>query len=156
MNRFPFGTRLRMLGVALLMMLGVTFVAPASPASATWNDPKVNLSGHIDCGGLDELTYVWYETSNDERGFARTEDWTSVGRWSSVARMFKWVKVRTYRVDLTKVSSNGSTITFKVGCRGALSGTVKEYKTSFGVQRPTFGRGATRHICTNHPLGCWV
>lgn len=45
-------------------------------------------------------------------------------------------------------------LTVKVGCKGLLSGQVKEYQTGFGVNRPTFGRSATRHICFDAPLGC--
>lgn len=146
----------RLLRVALMvvaMLVASTLLAP-SAANATWNDPQVNLSGHMDCGGASEPTWVWYEATNGERGWANTEDWTSVSRL--IGGWLGLVKVRTYKITLWDVPTSGTTITIKMGCRGLISGTTTEYQTSFGVNRPTFGRGATRHICVNPPLGCWV
>lgn len=142
------------LTMALALVAGLSLAMPTA-ANATYNDPKVNVSGHLDCGGAREATWVWYEATNGERGWANTEDWTSVSRWAAPARMM-WVKIKTYRVYLTNVSKDGTTLTIKVGCRGVLSGDTVEYKTWFGVNRPTFGRSATRHVCYNPPLGCWV
>jgi hypothetical protein len=141
--------------LTLTLMLGVAVGGVTAPASATWNDPKVNVSGHIDCGGIDSAAWVWYQTSNGERGWANIEDWTAVSRWTSIAGRWLWVKVKTYRVNLTNVPRNGTTLTLTVGCHGALGGSY-QWPTSFGVNRPTFGRGATRHICRNAMLGCWV
>jgi len=144
------------LAMILAVTLGLAVSWQVSPASATWNDPNVNVSGHIDCGGLDSAAWVWYEATNGERGWANIDDWTSVSRWTSAfGGRWLWVKVKTYRVDLHNVSSDGTTLTLKVGCNGALGGT-SQWQTSFGVNRPTFGRSATRHICRDAALGCWV
>ncbi|MBN6040014.1 hypothetical protein [Amycolatopsis sp. 195334CR] len=137
--------------VAGLAMVAGTVIT-AAPAQATWNDPHVNLSGHLDCGGAQEATWVWYEASNGERDWADTSVWTRVNRW--VPGVLKLVEVKSYRINLTNVSKDGTQLTVKVGCKGVLGGRVKEYQTSFGVNRPTFGRSATRHICYDAPLGC--
>ncbi|MFD5089806.1 hypothetical protein ACFWMR_04355 [Amycolatopsis thailandensis] len=137
--------------VAGLAIVAGTIVT-AAPAQATWNDPQVNLSGHLDCGGAQEATWVWYEASNGERGWADTSLWTSVNRL--VPGALKVIKIKSYRINLTNVSREGTQVTVKVGCKGVLGGQVTEYQTSFGVNRPTFGRSATRHICSDAPLGC--
>ncbi|PRY35085.1 hypothetical protein CLV43_1143 [Umezawaea tangerina] len=70
-------TKVFVTGIALIA--GTLFTA--TPAHATWNDPKVNVSGHLDCGGAQEATWVWYEASNGEHGWADTSKWTSVNGW---------------------------------------------------------------------------
>lgn len=124
----------------------------AAPAHATWNDPQVNVSGHLDCGGAQEATWVWYEADNGERDWAKSDLWTSVNR--AVPGALKLVQIKSYSLSLHDVSKDGTTLTIKVGCKGVLSDQVTEYQTSFGVNRPTFGRGVTRHICSDAPLGC--
>ncbi|PRY35086.1 hypothetical protein CLV43_1144 [Umezawaea tangerina] len=66
----------------------------------------------------------------------------------------KLIKIKSYQVNLTNVSKDGTWLTIKVGCKGVLGGPTKEYQTGFGVDRPTFGRGVTQHVCVDAPLGC--
>ena len=143
--------RLKIWTVALVAAAAST-LAFAGPAHATWNDPQVNVSGHLDCGGAQEATWVWYEATNGERGWAKSDLWTSVNR--AVPGALKLVQVKSYSLSLYNVSKDGTWLTIKVGCKGVLSGQVKEYKTGFGVNRPSFGRSVTRHICSDAPLGC--
>lgn len=141
---------LKALVVGAAVIVGT--VVGVAPAQATWNDPRVNISGHLDCGGAQKATWVWYEASNGERGWADTSVWTRVNR--AVPGGFKIVEIPSYRINLKHVSKDGTWLTVKVGCKGLLSERVKEYKTGFGVNRPAVGRNATRHICSDAPLGC--
>lgn len=144
-----------MAALAMTLAFSVGGVAVATPAHATHSNPQVNVIGHMDCGAVYEATWVWYEASNGERGWASTSDWTSVSRLAG--RTWHWVKVKTYKLTLNNVDKdNGVELTVKVGCKGKLDGKVREYRTSFGVRRPFIGLDATRHICWDPPLGCWV
>lgn len=144
-----FMRRAATIATGLLLSMGLSVIA-AQPASATWNDPKVNLSGHMDCSGLETPTWSWYETTGGERGWVDLSAWTKVNR--AAPGVLKLIEIKTYKVWLTNVSKDGTTITIKTGCKGALTDRVTERVTSFGVQRPTFGRDATRHVCYGFQL----
>lgn len=151
-----FSKILTRIGVVLALAIGGLTVTSTAANATPW-DPQVHVSGHVDCGGLDEAVWMWYRADNGEQGWADLSNWTTVSRWTGIAgRWTRFIQVRTYNLTLYNVSTRGTTLHLTMGCRGAISGVVKQYSTSFGVNRPAFGRGVTRHVCDNPPLGCWV
>lgn len=94
-------------------------VAPSSAGAWAW-DPTVTLQGQAICASSG-ATWVWVEASNGERG------WATNGRGN-------------YRFTFRHVPTRGMTVRVNYG-NGTFSCT-----DSFGVNRPTTGTTATRHV----------
>lgn len=141
-----------------LVVLGLiaAAIAGASTAGAWYNDPHVHMSGHIDCGGIDEAWNMTWSTSNGERGSANLSTWTGVSRWVWFVRATRLIKVQTYNLDLWNVPKSGTTLSYTITCGNQWLGWTGQFSQSYGVNRPTFGSSGTRHICRNAALGCWV
>ncbi|MEV4411371.1 hypothetical protein [Catellatospora sp. NPDC049609] len=121
------GAPARILTLLTMLLAGVA-VAPA-PASAWAWDPKVTLNGKIGCNyaTTNTVTWAWIEGSNGESGWA-----TLSGSGMT----------RPYFFDFYHVPTSTMTVTVKWGCS-----TDGEHKTSFGLNRPSTGKTATRNIC---------
>lgn len=155
-ERPSFDVRTALKRVTMMAVVAAAMLLPAAPALATWNNPHVHVSGHIDCGGIDSARWMWWWTSSGERGWANLSAWTGVSRWVWVIREFRVISVQTYNLDLWNVPRSGTTFSYTIGCGNQWLGNTGPFTQSFGVNRPTFGSSATRHICWRAALGCWV
>lgn len=150
--RRMFARALTIFLASILVLSSATLASPSAEATS-W-DPHVHMSGHIDCGGLDSATWVWYEASNGERGWADLVPWTSVNRL--VRGIWRWVKVQTYDLHLWKVPKDGTWLYMTIGCRNPYTGASFELRANYSVTRPNFGTKGTRHVCRSAFLGCVV
>lgn len=144
--------------LALVALIAAVTVAvlPATPASAWPWDSHVHVSGHIDCGSIDNAQWMWWWTSNGESGWANLSAWTGISRWVWPIREFRAITVKTYNLDLWNVPNSGTTLSYTIGCGNQWLGFTGQFTQGFGVQRPAIGTSATRHICWRPALGCWV
>ncbi|WP_140158073.1 hypothetical protein [Micromonospora sp. NBS 11-29] len=117
-----------LVATVLAAALGGVAVAPQPAAAWPW-EPAVTLNGKVGCNyaTTNTVTWAWVEATNGEHGWA-----TLSGSGMT----------RPYYFDFYNVGTGGTTVTFKWGCS-----TDGEHSTTFGLNRPSTGKTATRNIC---------
>jgi hypothetical protein len=113
------------------MLAAALVLAPvrAVPAHAWAWDPTVTLSGKVGCNyaASNTVQWAWISGSDGESG------WASLKAGGIT---------RPYSFTFHKVPTSSMTVKVNWGC--SIDGS---HTTSFGLNRPAVGEGATRDIC---------
>jgi hypothetical protein len=120
--------RLALAGLALAAS-AATVTSSGTVSASPW-DPHVAVTGRATCSPMlgSKITWMWFEASNGERGWAQLLDSPSL--------------TRRYRFDLYKVPSGSAvTVTVKWGCSNG------EAYAKPKISRPRVGTYTTVNLC---------